>query len=101
LKYQPSTTKHQVMGGISIQAWPHQDFLILPLKSSLKGWHNQWFYYKNHEPSLPPFVGRLLEYDGSWVEQPMSAEMPVVEALTNRVSELKRLGLTGVDVIAN
>jgi hypothetical protein len=31
----------------------------------------------------------------------MSAEMPVMEALTNRVSELKRLGLTGVGVIAN
>jgi hypothetical protein len=101
LKYQPSATKRQVIGGIGIQAWAHQNFLDLPLKTSLKGWHTRWFYRENHEPSLPPFVSRLLEYDRLWVEEPTGAEIPVMQALANRVRELKRLSLIRVGVVAN
>jgi hypothetical protein len=67
-----------MMGGVGIQVCPHHDFPIIPLKSSLKGWHTQWFYCENHEPSLPPFVGRLPEYNGSGVEEPMDAKLLAV-----------------------
>jgi hypothetical protein len=63
LKYQPSAAKRQIIGGVSIQSHQHRNFLNLPLKSSLKGWHKQWFYCENHKPSLPPFVSHLPEYD--------------------------------------
>jgi hypothetical protein len=92
LKYRPSADKHQIIGGVGIQAHQRHDFLNLPLKTSLKGWHKQWFYYGNHEPSLPSFVSRLPEYDVTWVEESTNSEMPIVSALTSQVSELKGLG---------
>jgi hypothetical protein len=32
LKYQPNTAKHQIIGGVGIQAYANQDFLALPSK---------------------------------------------------------------------
>jgi hypothetical protein len=101
LKYQPSTDKHQIIGGVGIQARQRRDFLTLPLKTSLKGWHKQWFYCENHEPSLPPFICQLTEYDVMWVEEPTDLEMSIVSTLASQVSELKGLGLIGVSVAAN
>jgi hypothetical protein len=101
LKYQPIADKRQIFGGVGIQAHQCHDFLILPLKTSLKGWHKQWFYYENHEPSLPPFIGQLLEHNATWVEEPMDSEMPIISTLASQVSELKGLSLTGVDVATN
>jgi hypothetical protein len=96
LKYQPSTANRKVIGGIGLQTHPHVGFLDLPLKSSLWGWHRTWFYCKNHEPSLPPFVGRLTEFHGTWSEEPTSLELPQVAALTNKINILKEQGLTRV-----
>jgi hypothetical protein len=98
LKYQPSAAKRNVIGGVGIQTHPYHDFLNLTLKVSLEGWHKQWFYCKNHEPDLPPFVGRLPEYDATWVKELVDSEMAIVTALANSVSELKGLGLTRVSV---
>jgi hypothetical protein len=66
---------------------------MLPLNSSLKGWHMQWFFCKK--------IGRLPEYIGSWIEDTKDVEMPIVKALANRVSELKRLTLTIASVVTN
>jgi hypothetical protein len=57
-----------------------------------------WFYCENHEPSLPPFVGRLPEFEGTWSEEPTPLELPLVAALTNKINHLKEQGLTGVFV---
>jgi hypothetical protein len=101
LKYQPSAAKCKVIGGVGIQTNPHRDFLGLLLKTLIKGWHQQWFYCKSYEPSLPPFVGRLLKYDPTWVEEPTEAEMLIISALASRVSELIGLSFIGVCVAAN
>jgi hypothetical protein len=53
LKYQPSTANRRVIGGVGLQTHPRVDFLDLPMKTSLWGWHMTWFYYENHELSLP------------------------------------------------
>jgi hypothetical protein len=71
------------------------------MKTSLKGWHKACFYYENHEPSLPSFVNRLPEYQGNWVEEPSVAELPIVAALANRLSDLKRHNLTSVYMATN
>jgi hypothetical protein len=78
LKYQPSTKTIKVIGGVGLQMRPHNDFLDLPLKTSLKGWHKYWFYWKNHGTSLPPFVGRLSEFSGTWSEEPTPVELPII-----------------------
>jgi hypothetical protein len=98
LKYQSSAANQKVVEGIGLQTHPRAGFLNLPLKTSLRGWHGTWFYCENHEPSLPPFVGQLLKFQGTWSEEPTPLELPQVAALTNKVNSLKEKGLTGVCV---
>jgi hypothetical protein len=101
LKYQPSGANRMVNGGVGLQTRPHAGFLDLPLKTSLQGWHGTWFYCVNHETSLPPFVGRLLKFQGTWSEEMTPLELPQVAALTNKVNLLKEKGLMGVCVAAH
>jgi hypothetical protein len=65
------------------------------MKNLLWGWHVTWFYCENYEPSLPPFVGRLPEFQGSWSEERTPLELSQVAALTNKINLLKVRGLTG------
>jgi hypothetical protein len=90
-----------VIGGVGLQTRPRSGFLDLPMKTSLKGWHKSWFYYENLVSSLPPFIGRLPEFNGTWSEEPIAAEHPIIEALGNRVNDLKNQGLTGVYMAAH
>jgi hypothetical protein len=39
LKYQPSVPNQKVIGSVGIQTLPRSDFIDLPMKTSLKGWH--------------------------------------------------------------
>jgi hypothetical protein len=68
------------------------------MKSSLRGWHKTWFYYENHEPILPSFVGQLPEYQGTWHEELSPSELSLVTALTNKINALKECGLKEVCV---
>jgi hypothetical protein len=101
LKYQPSATNRKVIGGIGLQTRHRAGFLDLPMQSSLRGWHGTWFYCENYEPILPSFVGRLLEFQGTWSEESTPLELPQVAALTNKVNRLKEKGLMGVYVAAH
>jgi hypothetical protein len=101
LKYQSSTTNCKITGGVGHQTHPRISFLDLPMKTILQGWHMTWFYCENHESSLPPFIGRLPEFQGSWSEEPTPLELPHVTALTNNVDLLKEHNLTGVCVAAH
>jgi hypothetical protein len=62
LKYQQSVANRKVIGGMGLQTCPRTSFLDLSMKTYLRGLHGTWFYCENHEPSLPPFVGRRLEF---------------------------------------
>jgi hypothetical protein len=62
LKYQPSAANRKVIRGVGLKTCPHIGFRDLLMKTSLWRWHRTWFCYENHEPSLPPFVGRLLVF---------------------------------------
>jgi hypothetical protein len=89
LKYLSSAANRQVIGGIGIHDRANRDFLALLLKTSLKGYHTQWFYCENHKPSLTSFVGQLLKFEGSFIEEPTTTKMPVVLVLAKKVSKLK------------
>jgi hypothetical protein len=96
LKYQLSAANRKVIGGVGLQTRPRVSFLVLPMKTSLQRWHMTWFYCENHESSLPSFVGRLPEFQGSWSEEPTPLELPHVAALTNKINLLKERGPTRV-----
>jgi hypothetical protein len=101
LKFQSSVANHKVIGGVGLQTHPHIGLLDLPMNTYLRGWHGMWFYYNNHEPSLPPFVGQLPEFQGTWSEEPTPFELPHVTALTNKINLLKEHGLTGACMAAH
>jgi hypothetical protein len=101
LKYHPSAVNRQIISGVGIQTCHRNEFLDLPMKTSIKGWNKSWFYCESHEPSLPPFISRLSEYQKSWIAEPTSAELLIVAVLANRVSDIKRHDLTGVCVASN
>jgi hypothetical protein len=100
-KYQSSAANQKVVGGVGLQTRPHAGFHDLPLKTSLRGWHDTWFYCENHEPSLPLFVGWLPEFQGTWSKELTPLEFPQVAALTNKVNSLKEKVLIGVCVAAH
>jgi hypothetical protein len=64
----------KIIGGVGLQTYPRVGFLDLLMKTSLRAWHRTWFYCENHEPSLPPFVGQLPEFQGSWSEEPPTSQ---------------------------
>jgi hypothetical protein len=101
LKYQLSAANRKFIGGVGLQTCPRTGFLDLPMKSSLRGWHRAWLYYENHATGLPPFVGRLPEFQGTWSKEPTPLELPHVVALTNNINLLKEHDLTGVCVAAH
>jgi hypothetical protein len=101
LKYQLSAVNQKVIRVVGLQTLPRIGFLGLPLKSSLWRWHGTWFYCKNHEPSLPSFVGQLLLFQATWSEEPTPLEAPQVAVLADKVSLLKLKCLTGVFVAAH
>ena len=101
LKLQPSAADPQIFGGVGLQARPNRQFLPSFLKSSLKGWHSQWFYCANHQPVLPSFVGSIPEYKASWKAAPDAKVMTAVLSQVARVNRYRELGLTGVMVAAN
>ena len=53
--------KNKVVGGAGLQlrGGRSQRYINLPLKTSLKGWHEEWFYVTNPSPSLPPYDGHV------------------------------------------
>jgi hypothetical protein len=47
--------QHQLVGGASLELrWGRKvEYLDIPLKDSIKGWHLEWFTMENHNKSLP------------------------------------------------
>jgi hypothetical protein len=87
--------------GVGLQTRPRVGFLDLPLKSSLRGWHETWFYCENHEACLPSFVSRLPKFQETWSEELTLLETPQVVALIDKVNLLKDKGLTSVCMAAH
>jgi hypothetical protein len=78
------------------------DYLDIPLKDSIKGWHLEWFIVENHGNSLPPRSGRQpYVHTPSWTESPTDQEVAEAGALLAEVGLLKGRGLTVEAVVAD
>jgi hypothetical protein len=52
--------QHQLVGGASLEMRRGRktEYLDIPLKDNIMGWHLEWFIVENHGKSLPPRSGR-------------------------------------------
>jgi hypothetical protein len=96
--------QHQLVGGASLEMrrGRKSDYLEIPLKDSIKGWHLEWFIIENHGNSLPPWSGRQPDVrTPSWTESPTDQEVAEARALLAEVGLLKERGLTAEAVVAD
>jgi hypothetical protein len=78
------------------------EYLDIPLKDSIKGWHLEWFIMENHCESLHPRSGRQLDvHTLSWVESPTPLEVTEARVLLVEICLLKEKGLTAKAVVAD
>jgi hypothetical protein len=76
----------------------------IPMKgvSSNKGWHQKWFYLRNHDDTpLPDFMSRWYKAaPEKWMYDPLQPEMKRIQSLLQVVRCLVNAGVTGAGVIA-
>jgi hypothetical protein len=96
--------QHQLVGGASLELRRGRkaEYLDIPLKDNIKGWHLEWFIVENHCKSLPPRSGRQPDVrTSSWIEYPTPSEIREAKVLLVKVCLLKDRGLTAEAVVAD
>jgi hypothetical protein len=96
--------QHQLVGGASLEMRRGRktDYLDIPLKDNIKGWHLELFIMENHGNSLPPRSGRQPDVrTSSWTESPTDMEVAEAGALLAEVGLLKDRGLIAEAVVAD
>jgi hypothetical protein len=96
--------QHQLVGGASLEMRRGRktEYLDIPLKDSIKGWHLEWFIVQNHGKSLPPRPGRQPDVRApSWIESPIDLEIVEVKVILAEICLLKERGLTAEAVVAD
>jgi hypothetical protein len=96
--------QHQLVGGASLEMRHGRktEYLEIPLKDSIKGWHLEWFIVENYGNSLPSRSGRQPDVrTPSWTESPTDQEVAEASALLAEVGLLKERGLTAEAVVAD
>src|SRR6266540_4023591 len=91
-----------VVGGASLQlhSGKSAQYIGLPIKISLKGWHSKWFYISNLRPSLPSYVGRRPIVKESWSSLPEGEELKQVVLLLEKLAAYKsEEGLNGISIV--
>jgi hypothetical protein len=96
--------QHQPVGGASLELRRGRkvEYLDIPLKDSIKGWHLEWFTMENHNKSLPSRLGRQPDIrTPSWTEAPTDSELAESRVLLAEICALKDRGLTAEAVVAD
>nr|CAE04521.2 OSJNBb0076A11.5 [Oryza sativa Japonica Group] len=100
LKPQPNKNKLCVVGGANFQlrGTLSQKYFSMPFKTSNKGWHANWFYVQNPEPTLPEYSCLPPVYQDTWNSLPMGDEAAQAVELMERMIKLKEQGLQGEQI---
>ena len=95
LNPQPNKSKPCVVGGASFQlrGTLSQKYFSMPFKTSNKGWHANWFYVQNPEPTLPEYSCLPPTYQDTWNSLPIGDEAAQDLTLLDRMLKLKEHGL--------
>ena len=70
-----------MVGGVYLQLRDGmaEEYLIVPLNMSLKGWNARWFYMRQSHPAIRYDADHIPESQKSWSEMPSSADMEQVK----------------------
>nr|AAK43494.2 gypsy-type retrotransposon RIRE2 protein [Oryza sativa Japonica Group] len=100
LKPQPNKSKPCVVGGAGFQlrGTLSQKYFSMPIKTSNKGWHANWFYIQNPEPALPEYSCLPPVYQDTWNSLPIGDEAAQALELMDRMLKLKEQGLQGEQI---
>ena len=77
-----------LVGGavIQLRSGKGGEYFSLPLASSNKGWHREWFLIQNFAPKLSVFSGAAPECQECWgwglTKQEMRKVAPILEQIT-------------------
>jgi hypothetical protein len=95
---------HQLVGGASLELrrGRKDEYLVIPLKDSIKGWRFEWFTMENHNNSLPTRSGRQPDVRmPSWIEIPTDLELAESRVLHAEICALRDRGLTAEAVVVD
>ena len=68
------------------------EYINVPLNTSLKGWNSKWFYMKQSHPVIRCDVHHIPESQKSWSEKPNSANMEQVRELLDLIKGVEISG---------
>nr|TKW28327.1 hypothetical protein SEVIR_3G310903v2 [Setaria viridis] len=98
-KPQPSAQRTEVFGGAGFQLRNSNAYIEYNLTDSYGDWKKRWFYIGNHDPRLPVVTGHASKHVENWVSEP--EDTPELDHQMQQITELKALGLTGINVAAS
>ena len=68
------------------------EYINVPLNTSLKGWNSKWFYMKQSHPAIRYDIHHILENQKSWSKKPNSDDMEQVRELLDLLEGLEISG---------
>ncbi|KAK1630323.1 hypothetical protein QYE76_004638 [Lolium multiflorum] len=98
-----------VVGGVGFVVRQDVDYLDYPMKESVQGWRNKWFYLRDpavsgQHPNLPPFKDKLVaKPKKSWQNALSPEERVIADKLFDQVVTLKNTGgltMCGTEVVS-
>ncbi|KAK1682772.1 hypothetical protein QYE76_043620 [Lolium multiflorum] len=103
------TQRPPVVGGVGFVVRQDVDYLDYPMKESVQGWRNKWFYLRDptvsgQHPNLPPFEDKLVaKPKKSWQNALSPEERVIADKLFDQVVTLKNTGgltMCGTEVVS-
>ncbi|KAK1648897.1 hypothetical protein QYE76_066702 [Lolium multiflorum] len=98
-----------VVGGVGFVVRKDVDYLDYPMKESVQGWRNKWFYLRDpavsgQRSNLPPFEDKLVaKPKKSWQNALSPEERVIADKLFDQVVALKNTGgltMCGTEVVS-
>ncbi|KAK1650883.1 hypothetical protein QYE76_068688 [Lolium multiflorum] len=98
-----------VVGGVGFVVRQDVDYLDYPMKESVQGWRNKWFYLRDpavsgQRSNLPPFEDKLVaKPKKSWQNALSPEERVIADKLFDQVVALKNTGgltMCGTEVVS-
>jgi hypothetical protein len=100
LKPQPDNKNPNICGGAVFQLRQDKidEYFGVPLKNPKRTWRNEWFIIKNKVPQVHECTRRKPVFSDIWNSSPNNRESTDIPQLVEMIAELKRNGLTGVEI---